>query len=45
MNAHAEDDPYAEADARVEADTRLLLHLVLGTGMVVLAFVGWLATL
>ena len=45
MRALQEDDPYADVDARLEADTRMLLQLVLASGALLLAFLGWVATL
>jgi hypothetical protein len=39
-------DDYARGiDARLEADARLLLRLVLGSGVALLGLLGWLLTL
>ena len=35
----------AAEDRRLQAEARLLLHLILGVGAVLLGFVGWLFTL
>ena len=45
MIDHTEDDFPGELDARLEADTRLLLHVVLATGALLLGLLGWVATL
>ena len=41
----AEADRYVEMNARVQAETRLLLHFVLASGGLLLAFLGWVLTL
>ena len=45
MDSHTEDDLYAAVDARLDADFRLLLQLVLASGVSLLAFFGWITTL
>lgn len=39
------DDSYSAVDLRLEAEARLLLRLVLGSGAALLGLLGWLLSL
>lgn len=45
MTTFEPDDYAAGMQARLEADARLLLRLVLGSGAALLGLLGWLLTL